>query len=107
MSVVELVTDFVPSPVVETTGVKEPLKIPEPGRLEMDGVDGVNGVDEANFITETVLSVGLSTYTVLVEGLTATPEGELPTAIVEVTVLVDPSITDMALSLGSALVLAT
>ena len=37
--VVELVTDFVPSPVVETTGVKEPLKIPEPGRLEMDGVD--------------------------------------------------------------------
>jgi hypothetical protein len=37
--VVELKTDFVPSPVVETTGVKEPLKVPEPGRLVMLGVD--------------------------------------------------------------------
>ena len=39
--VVELVTDFVPSPVVETTGVKEPLKIPEPGRFVMLGVEEV------------------------------------------------------------------
>ena len=37
--VVELVTDLVPSPVVETTGVKEPETLPEPGRFVMLGVD--------------------------------------------------------------------
>ena len=37
--VVELVTEVDPSPVVETTGVKAPLKIPEPGRFVMLGVD--------------------------------------------------------------------
>ena len=50
--VVELVTDLVPSPVVETTGVKEPETLPEPGMLEMDGVDGADGW----VITDTVLS---------------------------------------------------
>ena len=39
--VVELVTDFVPSPVVDTVGVKEPPKVPEAGRLVMVGVVGV------------------------------------------------------------------
>ena len=34
---------------------------------------------------------------VLVEGLTATPRGWVPTEIVEVTVLVDPLITDTEL----------
>ena len=36
---VDEVADVDPSPVVETTGVKEPLKIPEPGRFVMLGVD--------------------------------------------------------------------
>ena len=39
---------------------------------------------------------------VLVEGLTATPKGWLPTEIVEVTVLVEPLITDTELSVWLA-----
>jgi hypothetical protein len=47
MSDVELVTDFVPSPVVETVGVNDPLKVPEAGRLVIDGVDGeVRPIDD-------------------------------------------------------------
>ena len=37
--VVELVTEVDPSPVVETTGVKESPKVLEPGRFVMLGVD--------------------------------------------------------------------
>jgi hypothetical protein len=35
--VVELVTDLAPSPVVETVGVKEPLEVPDSGKLVIDG----------------------------------------------------------------------
>ena len=40
--VVELVTDVVPSLVVDTVGVKEPPKVPESGGLVMVGVVGVS-----------------------------------------------------------------
>jgi len=40
--VVELVTDVVPSPEVDTVGVKDPPKVPDEGRLVMDGVEGVS-----------------------------------------------------------------
>jgi hypothetical protein len=39
--VVELVTDLVPSPVVETEGVNEPPILAEVGRFDTDGVVGV------------------------------------------------------------------
>ena len=58
--VVELVTEVDPSPVVDTVGVKEPPKVPEAGRLEMDGVVGVDLMD-GWVITDTVLSEMLGT----------------------------------------------
>ena len=39
--VVELVTELAPSPVVDMIGMKLPPKVPDPGKLEIDGVDGV------------------------------------------------------------------
>ena len=38
---VDEVTEVDPSPVVETVGVKEPLKVPEPGKFVMLGFVGV------------------------------------------------------------------
>jgi hypothetical protein len=40
--VVELVTDFTPSPVVETVGVKDPPKTAEPGTFGIEGAVGDN-----------------------------------------------------------------
>ena len=47
-------------------------------------------------MTETVLLIEFVTYIVFVTGFTATPDGNLPTDTVVVTVFVEPSITDTA-----------
>ena len=39
--VVADVTDVIPSPVVDTVGVKLEPSMPPPGRFEIDGVEGV------------------------------------------------------------------
>ena len=40
-AVVELVTNFVPSPVVDTDGTKPRPLLADDGRLEIDGVEAV------------------------------------------------------------------